>query len=221
LRDLPTRYPRHQDFPRSGMSGHAHVEFVFAHICRLLDIDPSGFKLRQQEDAIDPHLGNMALVVNAPRDPAGTYSTEANHHLITYDPAAARDLEQLIAILAHEVGHALLNSIEVRPDGWDENEEFATDLAAVFLGFGIFGGNQSFQFAQFRDASTGTEGWATRRLGYLTQNEWGYALALRSHLTGEDISPIEKYSSDSLFANFKKNYRYLSKNREKIAALLK
>jgi hypothetical protein len=219
LKNLPSKYPRQADFPRSGLSGHEHVVFVFAHICQLLSLDATSFELLSQEESIDPHLGHLAVVQNVPRDPAGTYRSDGNRHLITYDPASARDLEQLIAVLIHELCHPLLFSIPTAPPGGPDNEEFATDLATVFLGFGVFGGNQSFQFSQFRDDASGTQGWSTRRIGYLTQNEWGFALAVRAQLTGEDSGLIERYGSSGLYANFKKNYRYLSKNRHKIDEL--
>ena len=158
LKALPSKYPRQADFPRSGLSGHAHVEFVFAHICRMIDIDAENFELHQQQAAIDTQVGHLAVVKNAPIEPAGTYSTDRNRQIITYEPGAARNLEHMIAVLIHELCHGILFAIPDRPDDWGENEEFVTDLATVFFGFGIFGGNQSFQFNQFRDDSSGTQG---------------------------------------------------------------
>jgi hypothetical protein len=207
LKSLPSKYPRQADFPRSGLSGHAHVEFVFAQVCGQLGVDPSNFELVAQ------------IVKNAPRDPAGTYSRQDNRQVITYEPGSARDLEHLIAVLAHEVCHGILHSIPARPDDWGDNEEFVTDLATVFFGFGLFGGNQSFQFSQFNDVGSGTQGWATRRLGYLTQAEWGFALAVRILLTGEDIEPIKQYAVEALGSHFVKNHRYLSKHPALLDAL--
>ncbi|WP_267550597.1 hypothetical protein [Rhizobium rhizogenes] len=216
LKALTSKYPRHADFPKSGRSGHAHVIFVFSYLCQLLKLDAEGFEIRQQEKAIEPHLGGLALVQNVPQDPGGTYSTANNRHIITYEPGVVRDLEQLIAVLIHEICHSILFSIPTRPPDWAENEEFVTDLATVFFGFGVFGGNQSFQFSQYRDDASGTQGWSTRRLGYLTQNEWGFALAVRAMLTNEDISLTEEYATSGLRANFIRNRRYLAKNRGKI-----
>jgi hypothetical protein len=221
LKSLASKYPRHHDFPKSGRSGHAHVEFVFARICQLLRLDTESFKLRAQEQAIDPRLSDLAIVQNVPLGPAGTYSTDDNRHLITYEPGVVRDLEQLIAVLIHEISHAVLFSIPTMPPGGPDNEEFATDLATVFFGFGVFGGNQSLLFSQYRDDASGTQGWSMRRTGYLTQNEWGFALAVRAVLTGEDISPIKDYATDGLYANFKKNHRYLTKYPGKIDLLVR
>jgi len=219
LKTLASKYPRHADFPRSGLTGHAHVAFVFSQICTMLEMDAAAFELRQQEAEIDTHVGHLAVVKNAPQDPAGTYSSDGNRQVITYEPGIAGDLERLIAVLVHELCHSILFAIPTRPPDWAENEEFVTDLSTVFFGFGIFGGNQSFQFAQFRDDASGTQGWSTRRIGYLTQNEWGFALAVRTMLTGEDISLVKQYASSGLHANFEKNYKYLAKNRDKLDEL--
>ncbi|MGL4489382.1 MAG: hypothetical protein ACRCU5_08060, partial [Rhizobiaceae bacterium] len=177
------------------------------------------FKLVAQDTAIDAVVGPLAVVENVPLMPAGTYQLDGNSHLVSYDPALARDLEKLIGTLAHEICHPILFSIPTAPPGNEDAEEFATDLATVFFGFGLFGGNQSFQFNQFRDDATGTQGWSTQRLGYLSQNEWGYALAVRAILTGEDTLQIEKHMSDGLRLNFHKNYRYLSKNKKVLDSL--
>ncbi|WFU07964.1 hypothetical protein QA646_11620 [Rhizobium sp. CB3090] len=219
LKAFPSKYPRHADFPKSGLSGHEHVFFVLSYLCQLLKLDVESFELRKQREAIEPHVGGLALVKNVPQDPGGTYRAAKNRHIITYKPAVARNLEQLIAVLIHELCHSVLFSIPTRPPDWAQNEEFVTDLATVFFGFGVFGGNQSFQFSQFRDTASGTQGWSTQRLGYLTQNEWGFALAVRALLTNEDVLPIKEYATSGLLANFTKNHRYLEKNDSKIEQL--
>ena len=221
LKSLPSKYPRQADFPRSGLSRHAHVQFVFSQVCGLLGVDAQKFELRAQEAAIDAQVGHLAIVQNIPRDPAGTYSSRDNRQVVTYEPGIARDLERLIAVLAHELCHDILHSIPTRPDDWAENEEFVTDLATAFFGFGLFGGNQSFQFSQYRDVANGTQGWSARRLGYLTQGEWGFALAVRAMLTGEDIEPIKQYAADALGSHFIKNHRYLLKHRDRLELLAK
>lgn len=219
LSKMPTVGPTHQDFPKSGCTGHEHVVHVFNQVARRIGVDPHSFQLEAQDAPIDAVLGPLMIVKNAPQSPAGTYRLEGNSHVISYNPQSARDLEQLIGTLAHEISHPILHGIPSLPPGGKEAEEFATDLATAFFGFGIFGGNQSFQFSQFRDDATGTQGWSTRRLGYLTQNEWGYALAVRAILLGEDETKIQKHMSDGLLIHFRKNFRYLSKNASKLVML--
>ncbi len=64
---------------------------------------------------------------------------------------------------------------EPPPGGW-ENWEFATDIGATFLGFGIFQANAAFNFRQY--ASVDAVGWQTLGGGYLTEAEHSYSLAI-------------------------------------------
>ena len=220
LQSYRTVVPSSVDFPRSGKTGFDHAQHVFNQVAAYFRVDPKSFQLVQQEEDIDPVLAPLAVVQNAPVSPLGTYSAAQNMHQITYSPGNLRNLEELIATFAHEICHPILFAIATSPPGGEEVEEFATDLAVVFFGFGIFGGNGSFQFSQFRDDATGTQGWSTRGAGYLTQNEWGFALAVRALLLGEDVEDIVRYCSGGLVANIRKNVRYLQKNPDCLTGLV-
>lgn len=212
LRSYPTLKPSHQDFPNTGLAGHRHVAAVFEQVARRARVDAAEFRLERQAEPVDPLVAPLAIVRNAPVDPLGTYRLDGNAHVVTYDPVAARDLEGLISTLIHEICHAVLFAIPEPPPGAPDAEEFATDLATVFFGFGLFGGNQSIRFSQFRDDATGTQGWSIGRAGYLGQNEWGFALAVRALLAGEADGVIETHAADGLRAHFRKNLKYLRRN---------
>jgi len=51
-----------------------------------------------------------------------------------------------------------------------------TDLLTVFLGFGVFTANAAFRIEQHQDGRS--QGWSARRQGYLSEEEFGYALAV-------------------------------------------
>lgn len=212
LRSYPTLRPCREDFPPTGLSGHAHVLSVFARVAAGARVDPASFRLEPQGAPVDPCVAPLAFVHNAPVDPLGTYRLDGNVHVISYDPVAAHNLEGLIATLIHEICHAVLFAIPEPPPGALDTEEFATDLATVFFGFGLFGGNQSFRFSQFRDDATGSQGWSIGRSGYLGQDEWGFALAVRMLLAGDPPDAVEAYACDGLRAHFRKNEKYLRKN---------
>ncbi|MFB6513062.1 hypothetical protein [Streptomyces virginiae] len=80
----------------------------------------------------------------------------------------------LAAALAHEVTHVLLHRLDLRFPGTAENE-ILTDTAAAYLGAGWL-----LLDAYREDALT------HQRFGYLTPEEFGYVLAKRAALFGED-----------------------------------
>lgn len=82
----------------------------------------------------------------------------------------------LAAALAHEVTHVLLHRLDLRFPTTAENE-ILTDTAAAFLGAGWL-----LLDAYREDALT------HQKLGYLTPEEFGYVLARRAGLFGEDLS---------------------------------
>ncbi|MEM7216099.1 MAG: hypothetical protein AAF423_11200 [Pseudomonadota bacterium] len=213
LRSYQTVLPSHEYFIKSGKKGHEHALHVFSEVCSYFRINPEQFQLVQQEEELDPVMGPLHVVQNLPQGPLGTYSMdEVQRHAISYSPKILSDLEQLIATFAHEVCHPILLSFSEQPPGGNEAEEFATDLAVVFHGFGIFGGNGSFKFQQFTNHDN--QGWSFNRNGYLTQNEWGFAIALRALLTNDDLELALKYASDGLASNICKNLKFLTKNIE-------
>ncbi|WP_019545695.1 hypothetical protein [Streptomyces sulphureus] len=78
------------------------------------------------------------------------------------------------AALAHEVAHVLLHRLDLAFGTVGENE-ILTDTAAAYLGAGWL-----LLDAFRQDALT------SQKLGYLTPEEFGYVLAKRAELNGED-----------------------------------
>jgi hypothetical protein len=114
-----------------------------------------------------------------PRGAAGTFRA-GREVVITYDPEQTRDPLSLVATFAHELSHYLLHSVDELPPGGPELEEPATDLTAVFLGFGVFLANAAFHFEQFIDGTT--VGWSASRQGYLDEHQLAYQVAVFAHL---------------------------------------
>ncbi|MGW7190558.1 hypothetical protein [Streptomyces sp. NPDC054838] len=97
------------------------------------------------------------------------YFVEVNDRFRTH----RRDLA---AALAHEAAHVLLHRLDLRFPTTAENE-ILTDTAAAYLGAGWL-----LLDAYREDALT------HQKLGYLTPEEFGYVLATRGRLLGEDPS---------------------------------
>ncbi|MFJ6567137.1 hypothetical protein ACIQNU_06930 [Streptomyces sp. NPDC091292] len=81
------------------------------------------------------------------------------------------------AALAHEVMHVYLHRLDLSFPGTRDNE-ILTDTAAAYLGAGWL------LLDAYREDAT-----SSQKLGYLTPEEYGYVLAKRALVFGEDPSP--------------------------------
>lgn len=133
--------------------------------------------LQVQDEDINPLVAPTLAVQNTPTSPHGTFqATNNNEVIITYNPALISQPVQLIATFAHELSHYLTATAKEAPPGGWENWEFATDIAATFIGFGLFMANSAFNFSQFSNSDS--QGWKSNRSGYLTEAEHIFALAI-------------------------------------------
>jgi hypothetical protein len=141
-------------------------------------------------------FGRIAHDGSSDRGAAGTFRGHGGgglRNVITYSPRLLGEPENLVATLAHEIGHYLLSTAKTAPPGGWDWEEQATDACAVFLGFGVFLANSAFSFSQYTDGKW--IGWRSSRLGYLNQHTLAYALGLFLRLRRLDPKPALKHLS--------------------------
>ena len=151
--------------------------------------------------------------------PSGTTSGAAGlyHHDPTARPhisineSELQDPMALVAVLAHELGHIIL----LRPGLVDRDApdmEPLNDLLTVFLGFGIFTANSAFHFEQHQDYAK--QGWSARRLGYLSEQQFGYALARFAFERGEHKPKWTSFLSTNVASYLKRSAAWLADNNE-------
>jgi hypothetical protein len=143
--------------------------------------------LEIQEPNPDPRVAPTIAIQGAPQSPPGTFHTGPSGATITCRPDLIANPTSFVAIMAHELGHFLISSIEREPPGGEERLEFVTDIAAVFLGFGVFLVNSAFTFKQLDLGDS--IGWSARTQGYLSEFELLNALSLFTVLLG--IAPTQ------------------------------
>lgn len=172
----------------------------------------------------DPELrvARTLYIRNAEHPPAGTFSIvgqEDKRARITYNPALLHDPERFIATMAHELAHYLGSSIAEPPPGGEDYHEHATDVLAVVMGFGLFQLNSTFSFRQFTDTATGTQGWSTQSLGYLSRWESAFALALFCHLKDIPAEHAARYLEQPQLGHFRKALKSMPHYDEALRAL--
>jgi hypothetical protein len=189
--------PTQEYFDFESSSSNDHVSKTFNLVKKYSGMENWKCELVAQEEDPDVWIAPTVDIKNTNAKPLGTFSSsEENVVTISYNPSIANNGTQLVATLAHELAHYLTaTSKEDPPGGWD-NWEFATDIAAVFLGFGIFMGNAAFSFEQFTGVDT--QGWQTQSSGYLSEREYSFALAIFILLKEIDPKTVYKYCDKSI-----------------------
>jgi hypothetical protein len=168
--------PTDEFFPQRGARNHDFARAVFrqtkAHArmtdwrCRLVAQEPRPNKI------VSPGIA----IQSTSQPAAGTFSILKKRAEISYDPDLLSEPMSLVATFAHELAHYRISAVRIPPPGGIGNLEYATDVASIFLGFGIFSANSASNFHQF--SGGGTQGWRMRRMGYLSETEVLYVLAI-------------------------------------------
>jgi len=179
--------PHIADFPvifnRTEQSAHETMQILAAQ----MEVPPDSIALdffddRVREVSSGSQLGGRIYLGTAEgeQNASGLYfgPKEDGKFEIWLNRSKLGEPECMVAVLAHEIAHIKL----LGEDRLATNNEPLTDLTTVFFGLGVFNANEAFRTNQT------FESWSWRATGYLSQPQWGYALALFAHLRDE-ISP--------------------------------
>ncbi len=144
-----------------------------------------------------PHIH----IENALRGSEANISVENDDAIyIPYEPNALRQPDALIAAMAQNLAVLLSRAIPVPPPGGEEFRGPATDLLAIFLGFGLFMTNNAFNIQRGCSSCSGP---SVKMMGELTEEQMCYALAIFCQLKSIDNSHV--------LPHLKKNLRKLFK----------
>ncbi len=196
------------------------AERLFTRVRRYAGMEDWPCRLVAQEEDANTRIGPTLLIQGAPSGPAGTFSVSGGENPtveMSYNPSQVRRPEALIATFAHELAHYLIHSIETPPPGGDDFEEHATDLVAVFMGFGVFLANSAFSFSQYTDVDS--QGWQTFAQGYLSESQLTYCLAVFLHLKDIDREVVEPYLDNSLHAVLKTATKEMAHLKDEVGRL--
>jgi len=151
---------------------------LFARVCRFMQVEPDSVHVsfwRKEEESPEVKLPGIISGQTESRGAAGTYSRVDGVDEIRLNAADLKDPEGLIATIAHELAHVLLLS----RSGMSRDEphmEALTDLATIYLGFGIFTSNTLLRSKNWTDGNV--QGWRVQRKGYISPEMAGWALSL-------------------------------------------
>lgn len=219
----PLVLPTSEFFPAQSSqgAGSSRIETLFGHVREAAGMSDWPCELRAGREDRPIHAGNTLLLRHeGAQAPCGTFQVKSADGqpkvVITYNPSLADDIAAMVATFAHELGHYLMSTARSAPPGGWELHELHTDLAGVWLGFGIFLANSARSFSQFQSA--GEMGWSSRTQGYLSEGALVTALVIFQRLRGDDPLAASPWLKDYLRKDLKNAAGALAKLHPDIAA---
>jgi hypothetical protein len=208
LRNAIVVLPTPEYFPDSYSGQEEDARALVRRVCGYMDVDFNRLELifhPDDESELRSHIPSLEF---SGKTFAGHYQKRRGKFFITIKASQLRDPISLVATVAHELGHVLLlGGGRVSPH--QEDHEPLTDLLTVFLGLGIFTANSAFNFSQWTDGFG--QGWQAQRQGYISEEMFGYSLALFAWLRGEHKPEWSKHLETNVRAFFKKSLDYLER----------
>jgi hypothetical protein len=188
---------------------------MLARVAGYMNVDPGRFKLflyseagqrafLRADDGTSP--GSAGLYVQ--QDVTIDESTQ--RAAIGIEASMLNDPVALVATLAHEVAHEILIGQKLISTSEPDHEPL-TDLVTVFFGMGIFGANSTIRDAGWSRGLSA--GWHARRLGYLDQRAFGYALARFAETRGETRPSWIKHVRPDVRVPLEQSLRFLRNAR--------
>jgi hypothetical protein len=172
--------PRPGFFMSDGEAGHAFAQRIFKQTKTYCGMSDWDVDLVADDNPLAEDAAPSLVAVAAQTHALGTFGVAGNRIVISYVPALLKRPDNLIATFAHELAHYLLATAASEPPCEADEREFLTDLAAVYLGFGVFLANARFQHEAYVDGPL--QGWRIGRSGYLPEADLIFALALFLHV---------------------------------------
>jgi hypothetical protein len=201
--NVPVIVPTSEYFPPPFSGSDGDVRAVVRSVARYMgvqtDIDVEFSDDLDQTEDLFPSSG------------AGSYADADAHRprVVTIDRSNVSQPARLLAVIAHELGHVRLFG-ERRITADRQDHEPLTDLATVYLGMGIFTANAAFNFGRISGyAIEPVGGWQSRRLGSMTEQMFGYALARYAVYRAELDPAWARYLNTNPRVYMKQGIRYL------------
>lgn len=200
--------PTVEHFPDPYDRSETALRAMFHRVATRMQVNPADVELTLFASGEDLTRGLVPFYSGVTSGAAGLYHhNPADRPHISINEAQLKDPMALVAVLAHELGHIIL----LRPglvDRDDPDMEPLNDLLTIFLGFGIFTANAAFRFEQHNDDRS--QGWSAGRLGYLSEEQFGYALARFAFERGEGKPPWTSFLSTNVASYLRRSAAWLA-----------
>ena len=207
--------PTNKFFPGKVNSVQDMAESIFERVKAYAGI--SHWPTLVQDQSVCQLIESQQVVIQgALRGPGGIAdeSVEDSQRLvIPYNPQQINNPEGMIATYAHILSHHMgRNAVSPPPRGIDYWPQ-ATELLAVFLGFGLMFANSAYNF---RGGCASCYNPYAQRDAYLSETEATYALALFCKLKGIPNADVTPHLKSHLRGVYRKSIKEISDKTQEV-----
>jgi hypothetical protein len=212
LFDATVMLPTREHFPDSYDRSEQALQAMFQRVAKQMKVNAREIELTIFASAYARTREITPFFTGGNSGAAGLYQHNPEEKAqISVREDELEDPMSLVASLAHELGHVIL----LRP-GLVKREELdmekLNDLLTVFLGFGVFTANCAFRFEQHQ--SNNSQGWSASRKGYLSEEQYGYALARFAYERREEKPAWASFLTTNILAYYKRSAAWLTSRKE-------
>lgn len=203
IEDVTLILPTDEFFPKKVEDKKQLVRYAFEQIKNYALMSDWPIDIIEKESNPDPVVGATLVVTGAPYEaPMDTIYPETDDEpiLITYSLELTNNLDRLVASFAYELARIFSTYIEEEPPCEEDTYGHNVELVSIFLGFGIILINSAFQFEQYTDVDS--QGWKSSSVGFLSQYEMTYALAIFCELKSVETNLVERSLDKNLLHYF-------------------
>jgi hypothetical protein len=201
----PTRRFFPNDYDASEDAAMEVFELVRSHMA--IEAGSVSFALWfEQDDEPADYPSGASTEPTLTQGVAGRYAQVDGRDWVIVNRRQLADPGSLVATIAHELAHVILLGKE-RISKDEPHMEALTDLAAIYLGLGIFTANSLLRVEGWIDGLT--EGWRVQRKGYISPEMAGWALSLFAWTRGETKPAWSKHLEIDGRTYLRRGLRYL------------
>ncbi|PCK08721.1 MAG: hypothetical protein COA42_07785 [Alteromonadaceae bacterium] len=210
--------PSSEFFPGRVNSVHEKAESIFEYTKNYAGLAHWPIKLQAPQEFLNmptPFMDVQSIERNSSKDRLPML-TEQPLIFVPYGPQQTLKAEDLSASFAHVLAqHLVVQSQQLPPGGKDYAQE-ASEVLAVFMGFGVMFANSAYTF---RGSCARCHVGGANRQASLSEDGAVFALALFCQLKGISTREATGSLKSYLKSNYKRAVKQIERNEESFAKL--
>ncbi|OED43978.1 hypothetical protein AB833_02525 [Chromatiales bacterium (ex Bugula neritina AB1)] len=201
--------PTNEYFPGTVNSVHGMAEIIFDRVKVYAGIShwPTLVKDPSECQFIESQQIQIQGALRGPEGIADESVEDSQRLVIPYNPQQINNPEGMIATYAHILSHHMGQMAKAPPPGGIDYWPQATELLAIFLGFGLMFANSAYNF---RGGCGSCYNPYAQRDAYLSEAEATYALGLFCLLKGIPDTEVTPHLKRHLRGIYRKSSREIA-----------